>query len=98
MPDFMILIHEDEGEAQRMAPPEARRLIEAHTAYVQSLQAAGAYRDGERLRPSSEGRRVRAQDGRAAVEPGPFAADAGRALAGYYVVRAEQLAGAVALA
>jgi hypothetical protein len=97
MPDFMILIHEDEAEQQRIAPAETRRLIEAHTAYVKSLKAAGAYRDGERLRPSVEGRRVHTRGGRAHVEPGPFAEE-NRALAGYYLVRTDDLAAAVALA
>jgi hypothetical protein len=97
MPDFMILIAEDEGEAGRAAPSETRRLVDAHTAYVQHLKAAGAYRDGERLRPSGEGRRVRARDGRARVEPGPFAGEP-RALAGYYLIRADDLDAALALA
>jgi hypothetical protein len=97
MPEYMILIHEDEGEQARIAPSETKRLIEAHTAYVKSLKSAGAYRDGERLRPSAEGRRIRARAGRAEVEPGPFADD-NRALAGYYLVRADDLAAAVALA
>jgi hypothetical protein len=94
MPEFMILIHEDEAEQERIAPSEALRLIEAHTAYVETLKAAGAYRDSERLRPSGEGRRVRA---RARVEPGPFAGEE-RALAGYYLVRVDDLAAAVSLA
>jgi hypothetical protein len=97
MPDFMILIHEDEAAQARIAPSDTKRLIEAHAAYVVTLRAAGAYRDGERLRPSAEGRRVRAGGGGARVEPGPFAGD-GRALAGYYVVRADDLAAAAALA
>src|SRR5262249_19907656 len=97
MPDFMILIHEDESEQARMPPSETRRLIEAHTDYAHKLKAAGAYRDGERLRPSSEGRRVHALDSRAQVQAGPFASD-DRALAGYYIVQADDLAAAVSLA
>jgi hypothetical protein len=93
MPDFMILIHEDEAEQQRIAPSETRRLIEAHAAWVEALKAAGAYRDGERLRPSAEGCRVRA----GGVEPGPFVGG-DRALAGYYLVRADDLAAALSLA
>src|SRR5689334_6934606 len=97
MPDFMILIHEDEAAQQGMAPSETRRLIEAHTAWAARLKAAGAFRDGERLRPSVEGRRVRAGGGRPRVEAGPFAGEE-RALAGYYLVRADDFAAAVALA
>jgi hypothetical protein len=89
MPDFMILIQEN--EADEPAPSETRRLIEAHAAYRKSLQAAGAWLDGERLRPSAEGKRVRA---RAPVEAGPFAGSVGR----YYLVRADDLAAAVSLA
>jgi hypothetical protein len=97
MPDFMILIHEDEAEQARMVPAETKRLVEAHTDYVKTLKAAGAWRDGERLRPSSEGRRVRLRGARAEIETGPFQ-DGNRALAGYYVIRAEDLAAAVSLA
>ena len=88
MPDFMILIHED--EAAPMEPSDTRALIEAHGAYVKSLKAAGVYRDGERLRPSREGRRVR----KGRVEAGPF----DQPLGGYYLVRADDLAAAVSLA
>lgn len=97
MPDFMILIHEDERAQAELAPAETKRLIEAHSAYVKRLKEAGAYRDGERLRPSGEGRRVRARGDRTDVERGPFGAD-DRALAGYYHVEADDLAAAVALA
>jgi hypothetical protein len=97
MPEFMILIHEDEGEQARVAPAETRRLLAAHREYVRTLQAAGAYCDSERLRPVAEGRRVHARGGHAAVEAGPFA-DADRTLAGYYVVSAADLAAATALA
>lgn len=93
MPDFMILIHEDEAAQGAMAPSEMMRSIEAHTAYAEKLRAAGVYRDGGRLRPSVEGKRVR----RARIEPGPFTGEA-RALAGYYLVQADSLDAALALA
>src|SRR5262245_22517173 len=93
MPDYMILVLEDEREQARIAPSETKRLIEARAAFVSRLGEAGAYRDGDRLRPSSEGRRVF----RMHVEPGPFAGE-DRALAGYFVVGADDLAAAVSLA
>jgi hypothetical protein len=93
MPEFMILIHEDEAEQQRIAPAETRRLIEAHSAYVTTLKAKGAYRDGERLRPAGEGRRVRG--GGAPVEAGPFPE---KSLAGYYLVHTADLDSAAELA
>jgi hypothetical protein len=92
MPDYMILIRENETDQQRMAPSETKALVEAHAAYVKQLKAAGAYRDGERLRPSAEGKRVDARQ----VAAGPFGDE--QAIAGYYLVKADDLAAAVALA
>jgi hypothetical protein len=91
MPDYMILIRENETEQQRMAPSQTKALVEAHAAYVKDLKALGAYRDAERLRPSAEGQRVHART----TEPGPF--DDGQAIAGYYLVKAADLDAAVAL-
>jgi hypothetical protein len=47
------------------------------------------------LRPSAEGKRVRVRGGQARIEAGPFAESA---LAGYYLVNADSLDAAVALA
>ncbi len=91
MPDYMILVRENETEQQRMAPSEMKALVEGHAAYVKELKAAGAYRDSERLRPPAEGKRVHAR----AVEAGPFGDDT---IAGYYLVKADHLDAAVALA
>ncbi len=92
MPDYMILVRENETEQQRMAPAATRALVEGHAAFVKHLKDVGAYRDGERLRPSAEGKRVHARK----VEAGPFGD--GQALAGYYLVQASSLDDAVALA
>jgi hypothetical protein len=92
MPDYMILIRENEADQQRMAPSDTKALVEAHAVYVKQLKKLGAYRDGERLRPSAEGRRVHAR----AVEAGPFRDE--QAIAGYYLVNAANIADAVALA
>jgi hypothetical protein len=92
MPDYMILLCENEAEQQRMAPSETKALVEGHAAYVKHLKASGAYRDSERLRPSAEGKRVHARK----VEAGPFGDEP--AVAGYYLVKADNLDAAVALA
>jgi hypothetical protein len=92
MADYMILIRENEAEQQGMAPSETKTLVERHGAYLKQLKAAGAYRDSERLRPSAEGKRVNASK----IEEGPFGDE--QAIAGYYLVKAADLAAAVALA
>src|SRR5947208_11259463 len=92
MTDYLILIRENETEQQRMASSETQALVERHAAYVKRLKALGAYRDSERLRPVAEGKRVHARK----VEAGPFGEE--QAIAGYYLVQADSLDAAVALA
>ncbi len=81
MPEFMVMIMANEAKDARLAPTVTKGLVEGHSAYERALRAAAAYLDGERLRPSDEGRRVSAHG----VQPGPFGDPA---LAGYYLVKA----------
>lgn len=95
MPEFMIMILANEAAEDRLSPAETKALVEGHSAYERSLRAAAAYLDGERLRPSAEGRRVGASDGQVRVEVGPFGETP---IGGYYLVTAEDLDAAIALA
>jgi hypothetical protein len=95
MPQFMVMIVENEAEGRTLAPSETKALVEGHSAYERKLRAVSAYLDGERLRPSSEGRRVGSRDGQLRIEPGPFG---DKALSSYYVLEAEGLDAAVKLA
>ncbi len=95
MAQFMVLTMESGADEGQLAPLDTRALIEGHSAYARKLRAASAYRDGERLRPSVEGRRVRNRDGLVRVEAGPFAE---ASVTGYYVLEAETLGAAVELA
>jgi hypothetical protein len=95
MPDFMVMLLSSEAQEAQLAPVELNALVEAHAAYEQTLRAASSYVDGARLRPSGEGKRVSARGGTPRVQNGPFDDPA---LAGYYVVRAETLDAATALA
>ena len=95
MSQFMVMIHENEASAAALTPSETSALLEAHAAYEAKLRAASAYLEGERLRPSAEGRRVSRRDGQPRVLAGPFA---DKALSGYLVLEAASLDAAVELA
>ncbi len=95
MPDFMVMVLADESRDAELAPAQMKALVEGHSAYEETLRAASAFLDAERLRPSAEGRRVSVRDGKARVDRGPFAEGA---LAGYYLVQAESLGAAAKLA
>jgi hypothetical protein len=95
MPEFMIMILENEAEARQLAPSEIKALVEGRSAYAQRLRQSSAYLDGERLRPSVEGSRVRVRDGEARIENGPFGETP---LGAYYLVEADSLDSALTLA
>ena len=95
MPQFMVMILENEAEGRKLAPTEIKALVEGHARYERKLRARSAYLDGERLRPSSEGKRVGTRDGQPRIDAGPFG---DKALSGYYVVEAEGLDDAIKLA
>src|SRR4051812_30418274 len=95
MPQFMVMILENEAEERDLAPAALKELVEGHAAYEQTLRAASAYVDGERLRPVSEGRRVSNSNGQRRVQTGPFG---DRAMTSYYVVQADTLDAAIGLA
>jgi hypothetical protein len=94
MPEFMVLIHERETSGAALAPSETRALLERQLAYEEELRAADAYRDGERLRPSAEGRRVSLHADGPQIEVGPFNEPT---LSGYYVLQATSLDAALEL-
>ena len=68
MPEFMVLIHENEADGATLTPSETRALLERQAAYEQKLRASKAYVEGERFRPSVEGRRV-SKEGGAGIVP-----------------------------
>jgi hypothetical protein len=94
MSEFMVMMHENDAQAG-LSPAETEALLDGHAVYEAKLRAASAYLDGERLRPSAEGKRVSRRDGQPRVEAGPFA---DKALTGYCVLEAASLAAAVELA
>jgi hypothetical protein len=94
MPEFMVLIHQNEAAGATLAPQETRALLERQSAYEQKLRGISAYVDGERLRPSAEGRRVSRGAEGVRVEAGPFAEPH---LDAYHVVQAGDLDAALEL-
>jgi hypothetical protein len=95
MPEYMILIHEPLSTGATLAPTETRSLLDQQAAYAQKLRALSAYVDGERLRPSNEGRRVRGGAAEPQVIAGPLDEPS---LEAYHVVRAVDLDAALDLA
>jgi hypothetical protein len=97
MTDYLLLVLEDENAQASQSPQAMAELIEKRARFVDGLRRAGHLRDGGRFRPSKEGKRARHDGTRCCVADGPFSEE-GKALGGYYWVRAESIEEAAKLA
>lgn len=92
---FMIFRKADAQTEAGLLP--STDLLEAMTAYNESLSRAGVLLAGEGLKPSAEGVRYHYTDGVAAVTDGPFA-ETKELVAGFTTIQARSLDEAVAWA
>ena len=84
---YMLLIVNDKNAA----PPtqaEGGAMVQAHGRFADSLRAAGKMVVADRLRPDSDGARVRLKAGQPQVTDGPFT-ETKEALGGYYLVECD---------
>jgi hypothetical protein len=97
MAEYMLLVLEDEEAHASQSPKAMADLIDARAQFAGALRRAGQLRDGGRLRPSKEGKRVLRNGDRLQIQSGPFAEDA-KTLAAYYWVEAPNVGEAAMLA
>jgi hypothetical protein len=93
---YLLLIYEQEARWARAAPEDWDKVLKDHDAFK---AANGAYlRGGKPLLPTSAAATVRAsEDGEPVVTDGPFA-ETKEALGGYYLIEADSLDEALAVA
>jgi hypothetical protein len=84
---YILLINSDKNTPP-LTPAEGQALLQAHGRFTDSLRAAGKYVMGERLRPDSDGARVRLKAGQPQVTDGPFT-ETKEALGGYYLIECD---------
>jgi hypothetical protein len=94
---YLLLIYTNE-KAMLGAPKEAAsQMIGAYEAYTEAMKKAGVWLASNRLRPTSEATTVRNPDGKKSVLNGPFA-ETREQLAGFYLIEAPDLDGALSWA
>ena|ERR1700733_4653835 len=91
---YMLLIYQDENSVTRTSVPE---MMGAYMAYTKAMQEAGALVSGERLDGSTNATTVRVTGGKSKVLNGPYA-ESKEQLAGYYIIEAKDLDGALSWA
>ena len=94
---YLLLIYNAESEWDAMSEAEAGKMQQEFGAFTQSIIASGNYKGGNRLHPTSKATTVRVENGKLLVTDGPFA-ESREQLGGYYLIEANDLDAANAIA
>ena len=92
---FMMIVKASKKSEAGIMPSD--ELIAAMTKYNEELVKAGALLDGSGLQPSSKGARVKCSGEKRNVIDGPFV-ETKELIAGYWIIKANSLAEAIAWA
>ena len=92
---YMLLIYDNENN--QLPPDERNRVFEEYGAFTQGIIKSGNFNAGAPLQPTSTATTVRVRNGKTLTVDGPFA-ETKEQLGGYYLVEAENLDQAVAIA
>jgi hypothetical protein len=93
----MLLIYWNETERKNATQEQKAETFAAYGAYTEALRKAGAFVAGSGLQDSSTANVVRMPDGKPSVLNGPYI-ESKEQLAGYYLIEAADLDGALAWA
>ncbi len=92
---YLLLIGSDNKNPGPPPPPaEMQAILQGHMRLGEALRAAGKVVAAERLRPDSDGARVRVKAGHPQVMDGPFA-ETKEAIGGFYLIDCDTKAEAV---
>ena len=94
---YLCLIYDEEKKMGSMSKSEADAFMGEYFAFTEGIRGSGQYVAGEALQPVQTATTVRVRNGKALTVDGPFA-ETKEQLGGYYLVEAENLDQAVAIA
>jgi hypothetical protein len=92
---YILLIYDNENN--KLPPDEYGKMFQEYGAFTQSITKSGNFKAGDPLQPTSTATTVRVRDGKTLTVDGPFA-ETKEQLGGYYLIEAENLDQAVAIA
>ena len=84
---YMLLICSDKNQPAP-SPAQMDAMVQGHGRFAQELRAAGKMVHGERLRPDTDGSRVRFKAGQRQIMDGPFT-ETKEALGGFYLIECD---------
>jgi hypothetical protein len=94
---YLMLIYTQESSYMKMTPQEQAAMSAEFAKYTEEITKAGKNRGGNRLAPITSATTVRVRDGKRVTTDGPFA-ETKEQLGGYYLIDANDLDEAIALA
>jgi hypothetical protein len=92
---YMLLIYQN--EAARPGEAELAKMMQEYMAFTQDIVKAGKFKAGDPLELSNTATTVRVREGKTLTTDGPFA-ETKEQLGGYYIVEANDLDEAIAIA
>lgn len=94
---YACLIYGDEKSWETMSAAEAQAHMGEYFAFTEGIRGSGHYLGGEALQPVATATTVRVRGGKVDTTDGPFA-ETKEQLGGFYLIKAENLDEAIAIA
>ena len=94
---YLLLIYDDEKLWANMEAAARQRIDADYMTFTRDLMKAGKMKAGDALQPTHTATTVRVRDGKTTTTDGPFA-ETKEALGGYYLIDADNLDEAIAIA
>jgi len=95
--EYLLLIYANEAGIEAMDKAEMSAVMDDFRAFTDAIVKVGNYKGSNRLQPVSTATTVRVRGGRTLTTDGPFA-ETREQLGGYYLVEAQDLDQAIAIA
>lgn len=95
--EYLLLINQIEADRGKMTPDEQAAMYQEYGQLMQDLSAKGKFVGGNELKPTTTATTVRVRDGKRVVTDGPFA-ETKEQLGGYFLINANDLDEAIAIA
>ena len=96
MPNYMLFLHEDQGQFDGRAHDEMMRIIAEYGAWAGKMRDEGRFVGGEKL-DDDAGKVLRPKGGKIVVTDGPYA-ESKEVVGGYFAIKARDYAEACEIA
>lgn len=94
---YLLAIYENEKVWESLSKEETDRMLQEYADFTESIRKSGNYVGGDALQPVATATTVRIRDGKRLTTDGPFA-ETKEQLGGFYLIDAENLDQAIAIA